>query len=61
MRTLKSNKSYSYKQRGDSAWFDVFFKDKLIAMTMNVQTARQVIYRESKSEKYLHDEDFEDA
>jgi len=58
MKKLESNNAYSYEKRFLSEWFDVYEDDVLIAIVINEEAARQVIYRETKSDKYLTDEDF---
>ena len=61
MKILKSNKSFTYEKKESSDWLDVFKDGKMIASVLDESTARQVIYYESNSEKYLNDEDFENA
>ena len=61
MKILKSNKSFTYKQKENSDWFDVVKDNKIISSVIDESTARQVIHQESKSDNYLNDEDFENA
>ena len=60
---LKQDKRYSIVQIYNSSWLRVEFEGKMIAQVMNIETARQVIYREIKNSggecEYLYDEDFE--
>jgi len=58
MKKLESNNAYRYEKRVFSEWFDVYEDDVLIAIVINEEAARQVIYRETKSDKYLTDKDF---
>jgi len=60
---LKRDKRYKIEQIFESTWLRVTFEDSVIALAMNIDTARQVIYRDiidnGKECEYLHDDDFE--
>lgn len=61
--TLKKDKNYTIHEIYESTWLRVEKNNKLIAQVMNIETARQVIYRDINDNggkcEYLHDEDFE--
>ena len=56
------DKNYSIVTIVDSTWLRVEHKGELVALVMNIETARQVIYREIISKKgecsFLHEDDF---
>jgi len=62
MKKLKRDKRYTIRTIKDSTLSRVFFEDSMIALVMNQDTARQVIYRDILDNggecKYLHDGDF---
>ena len=61
--TLKQDTDYTIHTRDTSTWLDVKHKGKFIALVMNIETARQVIYRDINSKggscEYLNEDDFE--
>jgi len=60
---LKQDNHYAIEQMQDSTWCRVKCEDKIIALVMNKETARQVIYKDiiENGHKcdYLYAEDFE--
>jgi uncharacterized protein YegJ (DUF2314 family) len=59
---LKKDERYSVEEMNDSTWCRVKRDDKNIALCMNKETARQVIYRDINSNggecEYLYENDF---
>jgi hypothetical protein len=65
MKYLKQDKSYAIEMFENSSWCRAKHNDKNIALCMDQDTARQVIYRDIKENggecDYLYDDDFEEG
>ena len=63
--TLKKDKRYTIAETHNSSWLRVEFRGKMLAIVMDMATARQVVYRDINDNSgecvYLHKEDFEET
>mgnify|MGYP000446927340 CR=1 FL=1 len=58
VRVLKQDKRYTIEE-GTGNWHKVFFNTKILAHVIDIETARQVIYKEIANCDYLNDSDFD--
>lgn len=60
--TLIQNNDYTIEEMNTSSWHIVKLKRECIALTMNIETARQVIFKDLTEKEtpceYLYESDF---
>jgi len=58
MKVWMKDKRYKINKRADK-WWDVYFKDEVIATTIDEEQARVAIYKHSGEKIYVNEKDFE--
>ena len=60
MKVWAKNPDYKINERF-SGWWNVWFKDKLIAITQGEENARIAIYKHNREKEYVNEKDFEEV